>query len=73
MVKITAIWHDPELAHPFCNLIVRPLFLCQKDNGTPGCSDCCYAMNIIFAVCVWPYNNNHHKINLIMKVERKKR
>lgn len=20
MVKITAIWHDPELAHPFCDL-----------------------------------------------------
>lgn len=42
MVKIKAIWHDPELAHAL-------FFHCQINNRTPEYFDCGYALGTVFA------------------------
>lgn len=60
--KITAIWHDPVLAHPFLQFNGQTTFLMpsgkkekkEKIIELLWRSDCSYAANVIFAVCVLP-------------------
>lgn len=67
MAKITAAWHDPQLAHPFLQFNCQSTFFMPSKKKKKKIiellwrSDCSCTANVIFAVCVLPHHNNQRE------------